>query len=145
MSNTWIVVADSTRARILTLEHRTLSEREDLVHPASRAAEHDLVSDRGGRSFDSSREGGRHALEPQHTAKQVEVDAFAREVAQRLDRARAEREFDELILIAAPQFLGQLSAHLDEATRRLVTRRIDKNLARHGLDDIGGALGLPRQ
>jgi protein required for attachment to host cells len=145
VSRSWIVVADSTRARILRLEHRALTELEDLVHPESRAADHDLVSDRGGRTFDSSRQGGRHAMEPQHTPKQVEIDNFARELAQRLDAARAKGEFDELILIAAPQFLGQLSAHLDEVTRRLVTRRIDKNLARHGLDDIADTLGLPKR
>lgn len=144
MSSTWVVVADSTRARILSLEHRALSELEDLVHPASRTPDRDLVSDRGGRSFDSSRQGGRHAMEPQHTPKQVEVDAFARQLAQRLDAARAKGEFDELILIAAPQFLGQLSAHLDDLTQRLVMRRIDKNLARHSLDDVASALGLPR-
>ena len=144
MPNTWVVVADSTRARILTLEQRALTELEDLVHPASRTADHDLVSDRGGRTFDSSRQGGRHTMEPQHTPKEVEVEAFARELAQRLHAARARGEFDELILIAAPQFLGQLSAHLDEVTQRLVTRRIDKNLARHGLDDIANTLGLPQ-
>jgi protein required for attachment to host cells len=144
VSNSWIVVADSTRARILRLEHRALTELEDLVHPASRTPDHDLVSDRGGRTFDSSRQGGRHAMEPQHTPKQVETDTFARELAQRLDAARAKGEFDELILIAAPQFLGQLSAHLDEVTRRLVTRRIHKHLARHSLDDVASTLGLPR-
>jgi protein required for attachment to host cells len=143
MAHTRVVVADSARARILSLEHRALTEISDLVHPASRTADHDLVSDRQGRSFDSSRAGGRHALEPQHSPQQVEADAFARELADALRTARINGEFDELVLIAAPQFLGLLTAHLDAPTQQLVTRRIDKNLVRHELDEIAHALGLP--
>jgi protein required for attachment to host cells len=142
MSRTRVVVADSARGRILTLEHHTLTEIADVVHPASRRTDHDLVSDRQGRTFDSSRTGARHAMEPQHSPQQLEADAFARQLAEVLDKARVAGEFDELVLIAAPQFLGLLTAHLDAATKQLISRRIDKNLVRHELDDIARALEL---
>ena len=59
MSQAWIVVADSARARIFEADSHSgsCSEVADLTHPASRAHERDLASDRPGRAFDRS--GGR--------------------------------------------------------------------------------------
>lgn len=46
-----------------------MEELEGLKHPASRAHERDLISDRPGRSFDSFGS-GRHAMEEEVSLKQ---------------------------------------------------------------------------
>jgi hypothetical protein len=51
METTWIVVADSSRARILEIARRSreIREIEDLVNPAGRAHNRDLLVDAYGR------------------------------------------------------------------------------------------------
>jgi protein required for attachment to host cells len=52
MATKWVVVAESSRARIFAFLQAGLAmeELEGLTHPASRAHERDLISDRPGRS-----------------------------------------------------------------------------------------------
>ncbi len=47
-----------------------------------------------------------------------------------LDKARANRRFDQLVLIAAPEFLGLVRKHLSPATLKLLSRAVSKNLVR---------------
>jgi protein required for attachment to host cells len=134
--NTRVLVADGSRARLLTLEKdRSLTELEAFVCPEERLKEQDLTSDRGGRSFDS-KGGGRHGMEPgtsQH--EQVAID-FAKQLAERLDGLRNAGEMDKLVLIAAPAFLGHLRSNISSATQNLVALSIDKDLTQHKLPDI---------
>lgn len=136
--NTRVLVADGSRARLLTLEQdRSLTELEVFACPEERLKEQDLTSDRAGRSFDSTG-GGRHDMEPgtsQH--EQVAID-FARQLAERLDELRNSGELDKLVLIAAPAFLGHLRSNISSATQSLVALSIDKDLTRHKLPEIAG-------
>jgi protein required for attachment to host cells len=138
MKKVWIVVAESARARILSQEksRAPLIEQEDLVHPASKQQPHDLTSDRTGRAISSAQHGPRHAMQQQTDPQRNEMEKFARQVADRLDRARRDGAFDELVLVAPPRFLGALTAHLGDATLAAVTKRIANNLVRHSLADI---------
>ncbi len=106
----------------------SLQEIEDLLHPAARTHARDLTSDRPGRSFDSAGQ-GRHAMEPETDAKRHEAEVFARQVAERIERARMEGEFDKLVLIAAPEFLGLLRKSLSPTTSGLVAKAVDKSVA----------------
>lgn len=137
MEKTWIVVADASRARLLvrTGKGGSLEEPEDLVHPEGRMPDRDIVSDRPGRSFDSAGE-GRHAMEPRTDPGQEAAQEFAREVADVLEGHRAKGDFQRLILIAAPRFLGMLRDHLGKDTRRLVDGELDKDLVRADLEEI---------
>lgn len=131
MQQTWVVVAESSRARIFALHglQSPMRELHDLVNPAARAAESDLVSDRPGRSTDSMG-GQRHAKQPQVSPKEQVVVAFAREIAALIEQGRGRNEFEQLILVAAPEFLGLLRRSLDEVTRRCIKREIHKNVVR---------------
>ena len=54
MATKWVVVAESSRARIFVFQQAglTMEELEGLTHPASRAHERDLISDwRAGASI----------------------------------------------------------------------------------------------
>ena len=131
MKQTWIVVAESSRARIFALRGLTspLQELEDLVNPAARAAERDLVSDRPGRTVDSTG-GQRHAKQPQVTPAEQVVLTFARAIADHVEQGRTHGKFEDLIVVAAPEFLGLLRKSLTEATRHKIKKEIHKNLVR---------------
>ncbi len=129
MSRTWILVADSSRARILMADNPLgpLTELEQLEHPAARSADQDLVSDRPGRTFDSFGQ-GRHAMEPNENPKHHEAVVFARQLGERLEQARLAGAFDKLVVVAAPAFLGLLRKQLSDETGKLISEEIDKNL-----------------
>ncbi|MCB1685278.1 MAG: host attachment protein [Pseudomonadales bacterium] len=145
MKSTWIVVADSTRARIFQQEGASapLQECEGMVHPESALHADDLVSDRQGRTFDSSGQGARHAMEPKSSVKETHAKAFARELGARLESARKRGEIDDLVLIAPPHFLGLLSAALSDVTAKLISSRLHKDLVRHSVEEIAAHLTDP--
>ena len=137
MRETWLVVADSTRARIFAAAGGwdTLQERADWVHPLGRASERDLTSDLPGRTFDSHGQ-GRHAMEPRTGVKEHEAEVFAKELAAEVEAARTRNEMGRLVLIAAPTFLGLLKSELGEAAQRLVVASIHKDLVKSSLEEI---------
>jgi protein required for attachment to host cells len=124
---TWVVVADSSRARFMVREgQRLLREFEVLVAPDNRLDEHDQVSDRPGRIETAS--GGIHSLGSRNAARQHAFDTFARRVAGRIEEGRKSGVLERLVLVAAPRFLGRLRAHLSEQSAALVTVTVDKAL-----------------
>ena len=137
MADTWIVVAESGKARIFTTRNAVspLVEIATLVNPAAREAGRELASDRPGRAFDIGGQ-GRHAMVTAVDPKEHELQVFAREIANRIDAARAAGDFEKLILVAAPQFLGALRKNIKNATRQTVVAEIDKNVVRQGPEEI---------
>ena len=140
MNVLWVVVADSSRARLFTVDHRQrVLERETLVHPESRLREGAIVSDRPGRDF-SGPGGGRHGMRPSANAKEEEANSFAAEVCRLLEAKRTANELHEIILVAGPPFLGLLRSHLSDACSRLVTKSISKGLVRAKAEEIAEQL-----
>jgi protein required for attachment to host cells len=129
MKSTWVLVADSSRARIfLTANTRgPLREIETLTHPASRLHEQQLTTDLPGRTFDSFGQ-GRHSKDMEIDPKQHEALIFVKQIADRLDRAREERQLEQLIIVAAPALLGMIRKQLSSTTAALVTLEMDKNI-----------------
>ena len=129
MTIIWVVAADNSRARIFSMQSKgaPLDEIEDLLHPEGRAHARDLKSDRPGRTYDSLGK-GRHAKEPHSDIKKQEEMKFADRIADFLESARLREDFDRLVLVAAPGFLGMLRKQLSAAARQLVTQEIRKNL-----------------
>jgi protein required for attachment to host cells len=109
----WVVVADSSRARIFeTLDlPAPLREVEDLVQPEGRMPERMLQSDRPGRSFESVG-GARHAMSAHTGPRAMSRLKFAHRIAERLDRGLAEGSFRRLALVAPPAMLGALRGAL---------------------------------
>ena len=128
---TWVVVADGSRARIFARAGRVaeLTEIENLVHPESRSPGHALTSDRPGRTF-NSRGRTRHAMQPKHSAHEIALQDFAQDLARRLERGRKNGDFQQLILVAGPRCIGRLHQHLSPATAALVKREVHRNLVR---------------
>ncbi len=141
MSELWIVVAESSRARIFTADGPTgkLTELETLAHPESRLHDRELSSDLPGVTFDSGGQ-GRHVKEQQVGPKAQAVVRFAEQVAARIDAGRTGGEFKRLVLVAAPEFLGLLRDKLPAPARDVIETEIAKNLAQLSADEIRGHL-----
>ncbi len=98
-----------------------------MLNPSARVHETELTSDLPGSTFDSVGQ-GRHKFEPHSEANQRQIITFAKMIADRLSSARKKGEFNALIMVASPVFLGILRQYLDTNTEKLIRQTIDKNL-----------------
>ncbi len=130
MKLTWILVADSSRARIFTADTPSspLEEIEDFSHIEGRLRDSDITSDLPGRI--KSTAGGGHAFEQPTDPKQHEADNFAHLVTQFLQDAHNANRFDHLLIVAAPSFLGLLRNQLPEQIKQLIRFELDKDLTK---------------
>jgi len=106
----WIVVADESRANIYTREARSapLVELLSLENETGRKKTGEIISDRGGRSFDSVG-AGRHTMAAEKTdPKKHAATAFAKQIAERIGKVTHDGSCRGYALIAAPRFLGML-------------------------------------
>ena len=128
MKSTWIVVAESARARIFALSGTAgkLQEIADLSHSESRLHDRELTSDLPGRTFDNH--GQRHAMEQASDPHDQEAQAFATQIARHIDGGWREGSFGSLVLVAPPKFLGRLRPMLSKPARDAVIAELAKNL-----------------
>lgn len=126
---TWVVVADSGRADIYSRQKRfsPLEPVQRLTEPEARSKEHDFASDAPGRSFDSHGQ-GRHAMEPDQTAKEHLRERFVRRISDVLESARNDDRFQQLVIVAAPAVLGALRQQLSQPVQQQLVAEIDKNM-----------------
>lgn len=128
---TWIVVADAGRATFYEttggLAAEPWKQRHAMMAPLPPSR--DIDSDRPGRSFDSGGE-GRHAMEPPTDPHRHAKETFAHEVVQALDEARRHQQFQELVVVAAPTFLGDLRSMMPEQLRTRVRHEINKDYSK---------------
>lgn len=117
----WVVVADGSRARIFERNkfNEPLRQIEMLENPASRQKTSDLVCDKPGHAT----RGDTLAL-----PSELEEDRFANRLAQQLGLAAHNGQFSDLVLVAAPRFLGQLRAGLPAPARAKLSVEMAKNL-----------------
>jgi len=137
MTRTWVVVASNAMARVFvaTAPDATMKELETFAHPEARLAERQLTSSLPGKV--SGGQGTQHhALQSRVGPKEQQTIDFARLVANRIESARTGHEFEHLVLVASPAFLGHLRAALDVDTRRLVTGELDHDYVRMHPADI---------
>lgn len=136
-ATTWVVIADAGHSRIL----EALGSGKGLTLIAEERNELEKTSeigtDRPGRSFESA-DTSRHGMEPRVDWHRQQKDAFARSLAERLRTLHEEHRFESLVIVAPPQFLGDLRAHLDATVARTVAAEVAKDLTQipqHDLPD----------
>ena len=129
------VVAGQSQARFFNQESagKPLEELPGLDNPDARLHERDLISERPGRTFDS-KGATRHAKEQKTNVKKQVAINFAKQISDYLEARR--NEFDNLVLIAPPAFLGLLRESLPDTLMKLVTREIDKDIVNKDVKDI---------
>ena len=130
MKLTWLIVADNSKARIFSVDSRTgpIEEVESIVHTEARMHERNMTSDLPGRS-NGKGGGGGHAYQDEVSPKQQENINFARKIAGQLDAARKDGKFKQLMLVAAPGFLGSLRHQLTAQTQKLACFELAKNIS----------------
>lgn len=141
MHKTWVVVADSARARIFRREARwqALHEHSDLAHPESRLHDGDLKTGGRGEQHESTNRSA-HSSDPSVNPSEKQAEDFARDVAHTLHSGRNRGDFEKLVLVAPPSFLGRLRLKLDHSTTQCVTQEVDKNWSRQSVQQIQGLL-----
>lgn len=133
---TWVLVADSARARIFawTDFQGPLVEEQDLTNPEGRRKDRDLAADRPGITY-SSKGHGAHRMQGSSVAEAA-VESFARSVADTLKGGLDGRRCERLVLVAPPEFLGRLRSHLDKQTEKAVVESLANDLSRESAEAI---------
>ena len=133
-ADTWYVVADSARARIVAFDpyiepggiHPAAPELIEELHEAIPRGR-DIVTDRPGRTFD--RMGShRHATEPSSDPRRVAKRRFADRVAEKVTEALDQGRCSAFVLVAPPGFLGDLRRALPGRVLNTVEKVIPKDL-----------------
>lgn len=135
MTTTWIIAADSSRARILqvTDRGRDLDEVEDLLNPEARADDRQLTTDAHARFRGTS---GPGSDREETSAAEHATELFAKRLGDYLDKARTAHRYDRLHLIAPPKFLGRLRKELGKEVQKLVAEELPKDLSWLNARDI---------
>jgi len=134
---TWIVIADSSRAQIVTLrEDQTGFDIVTALQSAdAHASSHDLGVDRPGRMQESANP-AHHAIEPRVDAHEQSTLEFLRMVAQYLNENATSTDVRSLILFAPPRALGHLRKMLNAAVTRKIRAAAPKDLTRVPFADL---------
>jgi len=140
-----VLVADQSEARFYDLgPHNALNLVGSLTDPLAHLHDRDLKSDRPGRKFDhapltAGRRGAtaHHAAGGERSPRRHEAESFARRIAAELEQARQRGEFERLIVMSGPPFLGLLREAMPESIRATLAAEVSKDLLHHqGTDAI---------
>jgi len=125
----WVLIANTNTGRFYTYNknrsHLLLLKK--INHPEIKLkSSESLTSDRPGHYHTSNT--ARGAYSPQTDPKEVEINNFAKELADHLDVSRKTNEFDQLIIIAPPYMNGLVFQELSKYVKEQVTNRIQKDV-----------------
>ena len=128
-TRTWILIANGARARIVenTGVGKGVSPVDNLVFSENTDGAAGIMADRPGRVHDS-RGAGRHAMEYASDPVREREKSFAEMLAEVLENGRALGKFDRLIVVAAPQAMGDLRSFLGPELKRQLHGEIAKDL-----------------
>lgn len=127
---TYILVADGARARLLLSEGRgkPLTEVPGSDIRIDLKPDQELSSERPGRVHELANV-SRHAIERDDLHRR-EKERFAQSLAEGLDKRLANREYDRLVIAAAPETLGVIRSALSEKVRAVVLAEVAKDLTK---------------
>jgi protein required for attachment to host cells len=127
----WVVVADGSRARILSPAGMPASYTtvRELVAAEARQSSHELGGSAPGRAQESAAS-VRHAIEPRVDLHEQAKERFAQEVAAMLNEAGAQGEFDSLVLVAQPRIAAPLRKALSAPVRHKISTEVAKDLTK---------------
>lgn len=128
MAKTWIVAADSSRARVLQVAdpEKTLVEIEALLNPEGRLSEREINTDAHGRFPGFP---GGSTAEDDVGAVEHQTELFAKRIGDYLEKARTDHRYESLVLVAPPKFLGALRRELGKEIQKLVAEELPKDLS----------------
>jgi len=127
---TYILIADGARARLLLSEGRSkpISEVPGSSIRQELKPDQELSADRPGRVHESANI-SRHAIERDDLHRR-EKERFAQSLAEALDKRLANREYDRLVIAAAPETLGVIRSALSDKVRGVILSEVAKDLTK---------------
>lgn len=140
VKNALVLIADGEKALFLRNEGDAVypdlqvEKKKTQDNPPNR----EQAANRRGRMFDGT---GHKSAVDDTDWHELAKERFASEVADLLYKRAHSGDFDQLILVATPNVLGELRAQMhSEVTDRIVAE-IDKNLTNHPINEIEQLLG----
>ena len=126
----WVIVADESQAVVYTRDSRSgpLSQAFSLANEVARMKTSELISDSGGRSFDSKGKGRHTMTNERDDAKTHAAQQFARDIAARIAKVVHDGSCRGFALVAAPRFLGELRSAVSGATNEEPYATVDKDV-----------------
>jgi protein required for attachment to host cells len=138
MKNTWIMLANETKAYIYSVNKDNIELIDTLKHADSRLQDHQMVSDRSG-SYNTSAVGGTGHFQPETDQHTVEQQTFARQIGAHLAKANSMHNYHDLVICAEPHFYGMIKKELTSNVWNSVTHHILKDyipLSENKIKDI---------
>ncbi|NOR51518.1 MAG: host attachment protein, partial [Gammaproteobacteria bacterium] len=108
---------------------------ESMIHPEAQQHEQKLTSDLPGRQAGGST-GSHHSVGGKTDPKEYEAIEFARDLSRQLEAAHNSQKFRQLIVVAAPAFLGHLRKEMSSNISKVVTLELDKDIVEQDATSI---------
>ncbi|KTD59569.1 hypothetical protein Lsan_2160 [Legionella santicrucis] len=133
--HTWIITADTTSCRIYASKAKPhdLTLVKEMVHPQGKLKDIDLTSSKAGRT-----EQGTYTQ--QSDPKEIEIDSFARTIADELDDGRNIHAYEKLIVVAPPHMNGLLFHHTNKHVNNLVSHNIKSDVMHFSKQELSDFL-----
>ncbi len=125
---TWICVADAGHLRILKSTGPGTPVERLVEETHSRDHDKDFA-DKPGRAFESA-DASRHGMESGEGPARRDKRDTAAVIGKRLSDHAQKDDFQRLILVAPPQFMGDLRKHLSSKAAAAIIAEVDKDLTR---------------
>lgn len=144
IKQTWILVADGSRARIFKRSGKNGALEPAFNHDFAQPSmpNREIISDKPGRGQGGRGLSGSHGMTPRVDAHEQEKHSFAKEVARFVNREAERHAFDELVVVAPPKTLGDLRADFSEQSRALIRAELAKDLTHLSIHDLPGHLSM---
>lgn len=135
--NTWILVADGSRARLFRNESPKVVLRPALNHEmiGENRPSRELVSDKEGRNAGPGVD-RRQAMDQETDPKEHEKQRFLKETAEVLEHELQRHAYDSLVLIAPPKALGELRDNLSKNVTDCIIYEYNKDLTKDRTDKL---------
>jgi protein required for attachment to host cells len=135
-TGTWVLIADGEKALFL----ENVGDEQDMNLQVIRKEEHENPetseqgTDRPGR-FNDGPTVSRSAVQDTDW-HEMEKHRFAKDLADMLYKKAHANKFKQIVLVAAPQVLGDLREKLHSEVKNRVIREIDKTHTNEPVDEI---------
>ena len=123
-----VITANSNHCCIYDYQHKKnqFTLVKEIDHPENRLKNGELLSDRQGHYNTSHTSRG--SFSQDSDTGLVNIDNFARELAQELESERNHHDYTELVLVMPPQMEGYLAQHMNKQVKALIKHVIQKNM-----------------
>ena len=143
--DTWFLIADRSRASVYRVERDGLELVHQADEPSVRSQASELVTGDRGRRGDSNGQTGpgidqRSGMTPQTDPQDAVVSRFVGRLSDWLHGSATRHDFDELVIVAGPQMLGQLRGSLTVPAEQRLTDTLDRVYTKLSPTDLQAAL-----